>query len=94
MLEKRQSSHSIRNGDGVHGRNQSHREEHRKQGNEQLYMQDNGQDIIKPRFEECVCVCVLECERESLCVSKFLIVDAFAGRTRIYDVRVGARGSL
>lgn len=58
MLGKRQSSHSIRNGDGVHGRNQSHREEHRKQGNEQLYMQDNGQDIIKPRFEECVCVCV------------------------------------
>lgn len=63
MLEKRQSSHSIRNGDGVHGRNQSQREEHRKQGNEQLYMQDNGQDIIKPRFEECVrsgggCACV------------------------------------
>lgn len=41
-----------------------------------------------------VCVCVLECERKSLCVSKFLIVDAFAGRSRIYDVRVRARGSL
>lgn len=57
-------------------------------------MQDNGQDIIKPRFEECVCVCVGVWEGVSVCVSKFLIVDAFAGRTRIYDVRVRARGSL
>lgn len=57
-------------------------------------MQDNGQDIIKPRFEEFVCVCVWGCKGEAVCVSKFLIVDAFAGRTRIYDVRVRARGSL
>lgn len=36
-------------------KSKSQREEQRKQGNEQLYMQDNGQDIIKPRIVECVC---------------------------------------
>lgn len=62
-------------------RNQSRRGKG-KQGNEQLYMQHNGQDIIKPRFVECVWQCVGG-------VSKFLIVDAFAaGRTKIYEVRV------
>lgn len=33
-----------------------------------------------------------ECAKDAVCVSKFLIVDAFAGRTRIYDVRVGLEG--
>lgn len=66
-------------------KSKSQREEQRgkgKQGNEQLYMQHNGQDIIKPRFVERVWQCVGG-------VSKFLIVDAFAaGRTKIYEVRV------